>query len=169
MSAPFFRSAHSFHSLAPASGAESLHLSEFQKMVAIRLQPPAMTIRECLGRVQTTLMEAQAALDQGMVVNAQTLLEDTHLQLLAALNAFHIQPEAGLVRAWSRLQHKGEKRAFHIFDDRVEIRVGNETRGGWPLYSEHDYRAALKLAQELDCRIIHEEVRQMSLFNPSVS
>jgi hypothetical protein len=51
-----------------------------------------------------------------------------------------------------------------VFQDRVEIQVAGEKRGGWPLYTEEDYQATLQVAQELRCDVVHQEVHQLGLF-----
>lgn len=143
----------------------SLTLTQAQHLAWLHQQPAPATIRESLNRLQEAVRQCQEALEAERVVAAQTLLEDTHLQVLIALKMFDLQPEQALQRALARLKEGADKRAFHIYSDRVEIRVGVETRGEWYLYSQHDYDAALRLAHELGCTIIHEEVFQLGLFD----
>lgn len=142
-----------------------LTLTQAQHLAWLYQQPAPSTIREALGRLQETVRRCQEALDAERLVVAQSLLEDSHLQLLVALKAFDIQPEPALHRALNRLKEGADKRAFHIFADRVEIRVGMDLRGEWRLYSQQDYDIALRLAHELGCSVIHEEACQLGLFD----
>jgi hypothetical protein len=142
-----------------------LTLTQAQHLAWLHQQPAPSTIREALSRLQETVRQCQEALDAERLVAAQTLLEDSHLQLLVALKAFDLQPEPALQRALARLKEGADKRAFHIFSDRVEVRVGQDVRGEWPLYSQQDYDIALRLAHELGCTVIHEEACQLGLFD----
>jgi hypothetical protein len=63
-----------------------------------------------------------------------------------------------------RLKGGNAQGAFHIFADRVEIHAQGEIRGEWFLYGQSDYEAALNLARELGCDVIHEESCQLGLF-----
>ena len=144
-----------------------LTLSQAQHLAWLHQQPTPTTLKEALGRLQEIVRNGQEALENGQLVAAQTLLEDTHLELLVAMNAFELQPEPALQRALTRLKKGVDKRAFHIFADRVEVRVRSEVRGEWMLYSQHDYEAALRLAHELGCTVIHEEAHQLGLFELS--
>lgn len=142
-----------------------LTLNQAQHLAWLHQQPVPATIREALSRLQETVRQCQEALEAERLVAAQTLLEDSHLQLLIALKAFELQPEPALQRALARLKGGADKRAFHIYADRVEIRVGLDVRGEWPLYSQQDYDIALRLAHELGCTVIHEEACQLGLFD----
>lgn len=144
----------------------SVSLSQAQQWAWLYQQPVPETMRQALGRLQETVRQCQDALENGQLVSAQTLLEDSQLQVLVAMKACDIQPELALQRALSRLKD-ADKRAFHIYADRVEIKVGLEVRGEWPIYSQHDYEAALRLAHELGCSAIHEEACQLGLFDGS--
>jgi len=46
---------------------------------------------------------------------------------------------------------------MHIFANRVEIRVGNEVRGGWAIFSPDDLKEAQKMAREFQCNVTWEE------------
>lgn len=104
------------------------------------------------------------AFDTDQLLSAQNNLEDVLIQLLVAMKSLNIQPDQALQRALARLDDNSGKRAFHIFEDRVELRVQGEIRGEWPLYSQQDYQMALNLARELNCDVLHEEACQLGLF-----
>ncbi|HEY9745358.1 MAG TPA: hypothetical protein V6C99_03985 [Oculatellaceae cyanobacterium] len=140
-------------------------LTQAQNLAWMHQQPPPSTAREAVSRLQEALRLCQEALEAGQLVAAQTLLEDAQLQSLVALKVFEIHPEQALQRALARLKAGTAKRAFHIYADRVEVRVGGELRGEWTLCSQHDYEAALRLAHELGCQVVHEEACQLGLFD----
>ena len=55
------------------------------------------------------------------------------------------------------------KKTMHIFSDRVEIRVGDEIKGGWAIWTSQDIKDAQKMAKEFKCKIIWEGANQLSL------
>ncbi len=141
-----------------------IDLNQAQTLAWLHQGPVPATSREALGRLSETLRQGVDAFDQGQLIACQSALEDTLLQTLIAMRAFDLQPEAALQRALNRLQHSGEQRAFHLFADRVEIWAQGELRGEWPLYSQADYDAALRLGRELGCEVIDRDTRQLELF-----
>ena len=143
----------------------AISLNQAQHLAWLRQNPAPATSREALGRLLETTRQCLEAFDGEQLVTAQSTLEDVLVQTLVAMRTLNIQPNHGLHRALDRLQEAGGKRAFHIFTDRVEIRVQSDIRGEWPLYSQNDYDQALNLARELGCDVIHEEACQLGLFN----
>jgi hypothetical protein len=145
-----------------------LTLTHAQHLAWLHQQPTPATSREALGRFQETVRQCQKAFEDDRLLSTQSLLEDSLVQLLIAMKSFDLQPDQALHRALERLQDGSGKRAFHIFSERVEIRVGAEVRGEWPLYSQNDYQSALSLAHELGCNVIHEDACQLELFSQHV-
>jgi hypothetical protein len=139
-------------------------LTHAQQLAWLHQDPAPATSREALGRLQETIHQCVAMFEAEQVITAQTLLEDSLIQTLVAMRSLGIQPEQALRRTLNRLQGASGQRAFHIFPDRVEIRAQGELRGEWPLFSQADYEAALRLARELGCDVIHEEASQLGLF-----
>jgi hypothetical protein len=139
-------------------------LTQAQHMAWLRQNPAPETSREALGRLMETTRLCMEAFDGDQLLSAQNGLEDVLIQTLIAMKSLSIQPDQALQRALSRLDENSGKRAFYIFEDRVELRVQGEIRGEWPLYSQQDYQMALSLARELNCDVIHEEACQLGLF-----
>jgi hypothetical protein len=139
-------------------------LAQAQHMAWLRQNPAPTTSREALGRLMETTRLCLEAFDEEHLLSAQNGLEDVLIQTLVAMKSLSIQPDQALQRALARMQDNGGKRAFHIFEDRVELRVQGEIRGEWPLYSQQDYQMALNLARELNCDVVHEEACQLGLF-----
>lgn len=140
------------------------HLEEAQAMAWAQQPAPPNTSREALARLAETVQRGLEAFDGDRLLQAQSLLEDSLSQVLVALKSLGIEAEPGLKRALARLLVQPGQRAFHVFEDRVEIWADGECRGTWPLYTEEDYRNVSKLALELGCPLIHQEARQLELF-----
>jgi hypothetical protein len=148
----------------PTSSPESLTLVQAQQIAWLRQNPAPATSREALGRLMETIRLCVEAFEQEQLLSTQNSLEDVLIQTMIAMKSLNIMPDQALQRALARLENKEGQRAFHIFEDRVELRVHGENRGEWPLYSQQDYRMALSLARELECDVIHEEACQLGLF-----
>ncbi len=133
-------------------------------MASLHHQSSPTTSREALGRVLESARFALESFDADQLLTTQGSLEDTLLRVLVAMNSLNIQPELALQRALSRLKEGSSQGTFHIFVDRVEIHAHGEMRGEWPLYSQSDYEAALRLAHELGCTVVHEDSCQLGLF-----
>jgi hypothetical protein len=59
---------------------------------------------------------------------------------------------------------------MYIIGNRVEVRVGDELRGSWTIWSEEDLREVHNLAREFECMLVHtppDEANgyQMGFFN----
>ncbi len=139
-------------------------LTQAQHLAWLRQNPAPATSREALGRLMETTRLCLEAFDEDQLLSAQNNLENVLIQTLIAMKSLNIQPDQALQRALARMQDNWGKRAFHIFEDRVELRVQGEIRGEWPLYSQQDYQMALNLARELSCDVVHEEACQLGLF-----
>jgi hypothetical protein len=141
-------------------------LSSAQDLAWLHQDPPPATSREAVGRLLETARLSLDAFDRGQLIAAQSLLEDTLIQILVGMRSLDINPDQALQRGLTRLRGtSASHRAFHIYADRVEIRVHGEIRGAWPLFSQADYDGALVLAGDLGCDIIHEEACQLGLFD----
>ncbi len=133
-------------------------------MASLHRQSSPTTSREALGRVLESARFALESFDADQLMTTQISLEDTLIRVLVAMNSLNIQPELAMQRALSRLQEGHAQGTFHIYVDRVEIQAQGEIRGEWPLYSQSDYEAALRLAHELGCTVVHEDSCQLGLF-----
>jgi hypothetical protein len=141
----------------------SLSLTEAQRLACMQQGSPA-TSREALGRLLETARFALESFDENQLLTTQASLEDALIRTLIAMKSLNIQPEQALGRALDRMKAGNPQGAFHIYADRVEIKAQGEIRGEWILYSQSDYEAALHLARELGCAVIHEESCQLGLF-----
>lgn len=141
-----------------------LTLTEAQRLACLQQKNAFATSREALGRLLETARFALESFDEEQLLTTQTSLEDALVRTLIAMKTLNMQPDQALHRALVRLREGNPQGAFHIYADRVEIQAQGEIRGEWTLYSQSDYEAALHLARELGCAVIHEESCQLGLF-----
>lgn len=139
-------------------------LSDIQHLAWLHQPAPPKTNREAVSRLLETVRCCLRDLDDDQLVSGQERLEDTLLHALIAMKSLGMNPDQALQRALSRLQLATDSRTFHIFPDRVEIRVLHEVRGEWPLYEQRDLESALRMARELGCDVVYEEAHQLELF-----
>jgi hypothetical protein len=154
-------------SLPPAASLSDLQAAQtWAWLHQLNQQTAPATSHEALGRLHETVRLLLQVFEDKQLLRTQSLLEDTLVQALTAMQTLNMNPDSALARGLARLRGGDEpRRAFHIFSDRVEIRVHGESRGQWSLYSQGDYEGALKLARDLDCDIIHEDACQLGLFS----
>lgn len=127
--------------------------------------PPPETAQQALACVSQTLVEAIRAFEADHLPQTQVCLEETFARLLIAMKRLDINAEMAMERVLLRFaQAASQPRRFLFFGDRVEIRVGDEVRGGWPIFGQQDYEAAVALARTFGCDVAHADSRQLSLF-----
>jgi hypothetical protein len=142
-----------------------MHLSDAQLAAWSGLADLPETTRDAMGQLAETSRRCMEAYGEDRLVEAQMALEDTLLRTFIAMKSMGINAEDGMKRALARLEAQSkEQRVFHIFPDRVEILVGSESRGGWPLYTEEDLELALQTAQSLGCDVEYRDGRQLGIF-----
>jgi hypothetical protein len=139
-------------------------LDDLQQLAWLRQSRKPETNREVLSHLAETARCCLSAFEENQLVLAQTTLDDLLVETLIAMQTLEIRPSLAVKRAINRLEQPAGSRLFHVFTDRVEIRVNQEIRGQWPLFTMNDYQAALRLAHELGCDVIHEEAYQLKLF-----
>lgn len=128
----------------------------------------ADTLKDTLAAWQRALTQARQTLETGHGLETQQAVEAAFLQGFFALRQMNCQPSAALARAVTRLKTETshQHQVMRVFEDRIELWVNHERRGGWPLHSEEDEKAAIQLAKELGCRVEAqgEAVSQLPLF-----
>ncbi len=142
-----------------------IDLEDAQKKLWLHQGDPPKTTQEALARVSQMMIDCIGAFQDEQLLTAQSYLEDTLAQVLIAMKTLNISPSRALERSVDRLvAETKQQRVFHIYSDRVEIQVGSDIRGGWPLYSHDDYEAVVALARTFSCQVIHHETQQLELF-----
>lgn len=111
---------------------------------------------EAISHLNEEVAESLKALLKGDRETAQNELEDALSCMFIALKVLKVNPEEVVWRQINRMKNQ-PTRTMHIFSNRVEIRVGDEVRGGWAVFSADDLKEAQKMAREFKCKIINEE------------
>lgn len=96
------------------------------------------------------------------VEEGQKELEDAFSCMLIAMKMMNVDLDKVIYRQIEKMQTDSSK-TMHIFSDRVEMRIDNEIKGGWNIYSQEDVADAQKMAQEFKCKIVWEGATQLSL------
>ncbi|MDD3013690.1 MAG: hypothetical protein PHC34_08325 [Candidatus Gastranaerophilales bacterium] len=114
---------------------------------------------EAVSHLNEEVAESLKALLRGDRERAQNELEDAMSCLFIAMKVLNIDPEEVVFRQINRMKNQ-PVRTMHIYSNRVEIKVGEEVRGGWAIWSADDLKEAQKMAMEFKCKIIREEENQ---------
>ncbi|NLF82819.1 MAG: hypothetical protein GX568_02395 [Candidatus Gastranaerophilales bacterium] len=109
------------------------------------------------------------ALLRGDRAAAQAELEDALSCLLIAFKTMGTDPEKAIYRQLEKMKQQ-PGRVMYIYQDKVEIRVNNEVKGGWSIWSAEDLKDAEKMAREFNCEVIRvgkeDDSRQLTLEIP---
>lgn len=116
---------------------------------------------EAVSHLNEEVAESLKALSRGDKERAQLELEDALSCLFIAFKVLGIDPEEVVKRQINRMK-KQTNHTMHIFSNRVEIRVGDEVRGGWAIWSGDDLKDAQNMAKEFKCKIVWEEKNHFS-------
>ncbi|HSA07481.1 MAG TPA: hypothetical protein P5556_09905 [Candidatus Gastranaerophilales bacterium] len=119
--------------------------------------------KEAVSHLNEEVAESLNALLRGDREKAQNELEDALSCMLIAFKAMNIDPETSVLRQIEKMKEH-PSRIMHIYSDRVEIRVNNEIKGGWAIWSADDLREAEKMAREFNCEIIKEDRSNQLMF-----
>lgn len=112
--------------------------------------------KEAVSHLNEEVAESLNALLRGDKETAQTELEDALSCMLIAFKTLGINPQEAIYRQIERMNEQ-PNRIMHIYSDRVEIKVNNEIKGGWSIWSIDDLREAEKMAREFNCEIVKED------------
>ena len=107
---------------------------------------------EAVSHLNEEVAESLKAMLRGDKQTAQAKLEDALSCLFIAFKVLNINPEEAVFRQINKMKEKS-RRIMHIYSDRVEIRVDNEVRGGWSIWSIDDMKEVEKMAKEFNCEI----------------
>jgi len=111
---------------------------------------------EAVSHLNEEVAESLKALLKGDKEKAQNELEDALSCLLIAFKVLNIDPDEAINRQITRMTNQSV-RTMHVFSDRIEIRVGEQVRGGWSIWSSDDLKEAERMAREFECEIIMED------------
>ena len=117
---------------------------------------------EVLSHLSEEVSKSLKASMMSDIEESQKELEDAFSCMLIAMKMMDVDLDKVIYRQVSKMQ-TNINRAMHIFSDRVEMRVDNEIKGGWNIYSQEDVHDAQRMAQEFKCKIVWEGATQLSL------
>ncbi len=128
---------------------------------------------QALKRLNETVTEALLACLRDQPEQASRHLSSALPQLLVAMTTLGVDPSHTSLD----LEPSAEvQRLIHIIGNRVEVRVDDEIRGSWSIWSVADLREVCRLAEEFDCGLVYSfmgglapsrtEFRSATLFSP---
>ncbi len=112
--------------------------------------------KEAVSHLNEEVAESLNALLRGDKETAQAELEDALSCMLIAFKTLGINPQEAIFRQVEKMKEH-PNRIMHLYSDRVEIKVNNEVKGGWSIWSVDDLKEAEKMAREFNCEIIKED------------
>jgi NTP pyrophosphatase (non-canonical NTP hydrolase) len=107
---------------------------------------------EALKHLNEEVTEALIAWLRSDQIRARQELTEAFPKLLVALRLLDIDP-VQLIQEKAK-QANRRQRIMYIVGNRVEVRVGDELRGSWTVWSEEDLKEVHRLAEEFDCQLI---------------
>lgn len=113
------------------------------------------SVVEAVSHLNEEVAETLKALSKDDIAKAQRELEDAFSCMFIAMKVLNIDPDEVIYRQIERMQRVQDK-TMHIFKDRVEIRVGEDVKGGWNIWGEEDIADAQNTAKEFGCRVVFE-------------
>ncbi|MGK7906733.1 MAG: hypothetical protein AB4040_05815 [Synechococcus sp.] len=128
-------------------------------------QDDSVGVLESLKRLNETVTEALLASIKEEPDQAREKTLAALPQLLAALHSLGVNP----VQA---LRHQPElartsQRLIYIEGNRVEVRVNDELRGSWSIWSIADLKDVCRLAEEFDCGLVYSIIGDLTGPAPS--
>ena len=117
---------------------------------------------EAISHLNEEVAESLKAILSGNKETAQAELEDALSCMFIAFKMMDIDLDEVVERQVNQMKN-APKKTMHIFSDRVEIRVGDEIKGGWAIWTSQDIKDAQKMDKEFKCKIIWEGANQLSL------
>lgn len=125
-----------------------------------KYEPSSCT--EAISHLNEEVAESLKAMLSGNRETSQAELEDALSCMFIAFKMMDIDLEEVVERQINQMKN-APKKTMHIFSDRVEIRMGDEVKGGWAIWTSEDIKDAQKMAKEFKCKIIWESANQLSL------
>ncbi|AGY56667.1 hypothetical protein [Gloeobacter kilaueensis] len=108
---------------------------------------------EALKYLQQEVLEAQLAWLRSNPEKARQKICEALPRLLVAMRLLGLDPQGVLEQKADGATQR--QRIMYIIGNRVEVRVGDELRGSWTIWSEEDLREVHNLAREFECILVH--------------
>jgi hypothetical protein len=123
---------------------------------------------EAIKALNEDVTEVLIAWLRGNQTRSREELTEAFPRLLVAMRMLGLDPVALLRQKAQQVTQR--QRVMCVIGNRVEVRVGEELRGSWTIWSEEDLKEVHRLAEEFDCQLVHldEEPNGDSYYyNPS--
>lgn len=109
--------------------------------------------KAALSHLNEEVAESLKAIHKGNLEHAKGELEDALSCLFIAMKMLDIDVEETVNRQVHQMQNSTEK-FLVISNNKAEIFVNGELKGGWSVWSEEDIAEAEKIAIEFGCKIV---------------
>lgn len=120
-----------------------------------RESPETASPLQALKRLNETVTEALLACLRDQPEQASHHLSAALPQLLVAMTALGVDPTKPRHGALELEVASPVQRLIYIIGNRVEVRVDDEIRGSWSIWSVADLREVCRLAEEFDCGLVY--------------
>lgn len=141
-----------------------MDLKQAQKLILENTKYRPKSQEEVVGILNEGSSSCLKAFMSGNIKKTKDKLEDILADVLLAFEEFNIDIEEAISRRITKTSEYNQK-TMHIFSDRIEIRMGEEIKGKWSIWSAEDLKDAENMAREFNCDIIWEREEQLSLFD----
>jgi NTP pyrophosphatase (non-canonical NTP hydrolase) len=111
--------------------------------------------KQALSHLNEEVAESLKALLRGDEERAKKELEDALSCLFIALRVLDMDPES-VVKRQVETMGKRRGKVMVIKEDRAEIYVNGELKGGWAIWGPEDREQAIQIATEFACDIIED-------------
>jgi hypothetical protein len=132
----------------------------------LRLANPLATDAETFAQLQHYADETRKSVEKGQLFQAQSALEQVLAYSLLALSRLEVNADKALCRVltqWQRQPEGQQQRRFLLYSDYVEIWLGTDYKGGWPLHTADEQQAVYALANDLHAVVEVCQSKQLSL------
>lgn len=133
-----------------------MKLTEAIDLIWINRRYDTSSETEAISHLNEEVAESLKALLRGDREKAVHELEDALSCMLIAFKVLNLDPEKIVWSQINRMKTQPQ-RVMHIYSNKVEIKVGDEIKGGWAIWSHDDFKEAKKMAKEFKCEILIEE------------
>ncbi|MCC5909906.1 MAG: hypothetical protein JJT76_05660 [Clostridiaceae bacterium] len=111
--------------------------------------------KAAISHLNEEVAESLKALMKGDIDKAKRELQDAMSCLFIAMKVLDVDVEEAVNKQVEQMKKRNHK--IMIFkENKVEIYVDGELKGGWSIWGGEDIKEAEKLAKEFGCEIQHE-------------
>lgn len=137
---------------------------QFLEQLGDRSRDDSLGSLEILKRLNATVTEALASIEQEPI-QAREKVAEALPQLLEAMHSLGVDPILAL-RHQPELASTSQP-LIYIEGNKVEVRVNDQLRGSWSIWSIADLKEVCRLAEEFDCGLVYSIIGDLQ--GPEVS